>query len=168
MVTILTKENFTETLKEGKWVIDAWKSGCSFCDDYKPTFEEVASKMNGPSGIKFATIKADDARDFVMKYLKFKVGEHAGSPTTIFIENGEMKRRKTGALTAETLTNFVNGKFEETKPETPKNLSPEEYARVASLDQLKVAAYDAMKNRDFHQGLVNLFDTEITRRMTQK
>lgn len=157
MVTILTNDNFEETLKDGNWVVDAWKSGCGYCDEYEPIFDSVASKMNGDSGIKFARIKADDARDFRMKYLKFNVGENAGSPATIFIESGEMKRRKAGKMDADNLSRFVKG--EETK-EAPQQKN----IKDMTIIELQAAAYQLSKQAQFIQGQYDVIEQEIARR----
>lgn len=107
-------KDFAEIIKEGKWVVDAWKSNCGYCDQYAPTFEQVATEST--NGVKFAKVKADDVREFRNAYLMgeeitlpngIKQRKSLGSPTTFIFNNGVKTAVAEGNMPKEALKSFI-------------------------------------------------------------
>ena len=114
----ITELEVNDFIKEGKVVIDFWMERCSNCKEYASIFEEASRKFED---VKFAKLFFDrdskEGSEFKRKYLKADKGEKVTFPVTFFFENGQLKRKTYGLLTAQQLDQFVLG---ETIQDTPE------------------------------------------------
>lgn len=88
-------------------VVESYAENCPACLNYEPIFAEVEAAT---SDYAFASIKVakGDQSDFVAAYMqKGDDGVNIGTPMTFVFENGALKYRYYGMMTAPELTNFI-------------------------------------------------------------
>ena len=98
----LNKDNFQETIKKGKVVVDFWAEWCGPCKMLGPIFEALDEEMDG---ITFAKVDVDDNQDLA--------GEHGvrGIPTMVFFKDGKEINRLVGALPKDALKAKIESIF---------------------------------------------------------
>jgi thioredoxin 1 len=88
----LTQENYSETIKSGKVIIDCWAPWCGPCKMFSPIFEETANEVEG---VTFVKLNTEDAPE-----LAGELGIRS-IPTLIFFNDGEEVGRLSGAMQKE-------------------------------------------------------------------
>ncbi len=101
-VTEVTDSNFETEVMNSKIpvVIDIWAPWCGPCRMYSPIIDEVAKEYEGK--IKFVKINADENEKTVMKFNVSSI------PTTLLIQNGQLKAMNVGAVPKETLKKWIS------------------------------------------------------------
>lgn len=96
-------DDLEEQIKEGKKVVLFYADWCSHCKDLKPTWDEVATKVNKEEKrmlkVNCGGSKKED-KAITEKY------EIDGYPTIIIFENGEPKQYKGGRTEEDLLALF--------------------------------------------------------------
>lgn len=94
---IKNMEDYTKLLSDSNilYVIKIGATWCSHCRKYKPIFEEVASEYENNEKVDFYDADSDN-RDLSDFFTKQQI-EYL--PTTLFIKNGEVLDKTTGAKT---------------------------------------------------------------------
>lgn len=143
MIQELNETTVKDFIKDGKVIVKAWMDDCSFCDDFKPTFE--AAEARHP-GVKFGSINIpkSGSSEFRRNYMKSKPGESAGAPAIFFFEGGNLVRKNHGNIPAEVLDNFILGREmppsqEEIKRKRLYDLFAQKGAVVHDLEKLQAA-----------------------------
>ncbi|MBY0110036.1 MAG: thioredoxin family protein [Candidatus Babeliaceae bacterium] len=91
---IITKDTLPQIQASTKAVIiDAYASWCGPCMYMKPIFEELSKEL--ADRYLFAELNVDDAREIAIQYGVSSV------PTFIFIKDGAIKAKETGAMSKE-------------------------------------------------------------------
>lgn len=88
----ITKDNFDdEVINSDKPVIlDFWAEWCGPCKMYSPVIEELSDEL---TDVKVGKINIDEEFELSQKFKVMSI------PTTIVIENGEMKNKAVGVQT---------------------------------------------------------------------
>lgn len=81
-------------------IVDIWATWCGPCRLYGPIVDEVSKDYEGK--IKFVKIDADANEKTVMKFNVSSI------PTTLFIQNGQLKAMNVGAVPKETLKKWIS------------------------------------------------------------
>jgi thioredoxin 1 len=102
---ILNDKQFeTEVLKSSKPVIvDFWAEWCGPCKMYSPIIEEVAKEFENK--VKLVKVNVDENEALAAKY------NISSIPTTILVENGNIKASFVGAVPKEWLKKWLNSKL---------------------------------------------------------
>lgn len=100
-VTDVNDANFEEEVLKSKIpvVVDIWAPWCGPCRLYSPVVDEVAKDLAGK--VKFVKINSDENEKTVMKFNVSSI------PTTLLIENGQLKAMNVGAVPKETLKKWI-------------------------------------------------------------
>jgi len=94
------KEFDSEVLKSKiPVVIDMWAEWCGPCRMYSPVIEQVSEEYD--KKVKFVKINVDDNESLAQKYNVMSI------PTTLLIENGEIKAMNVGAVPKESLKGWL-------------------------------------------------------------
>lgn len=88
----ITKDNFDdEVINSDKPVIlDFWAEWCGPCKMYSPVIEELSNEL---TDVKVGKINIDEEFELSQKFKVMSI------PTTIVIENGEVKNKAVGVQT---------------------------------------------------------------------
>jgi len=101
---IITKETLAQIQSSTKPVIiDAYASWCGPCMYMKPIFEELSKEL--ADKYLFAELNVDDAREVAIQYGVSSV------PTFIFIKDGVIKAKETGAMSKEDFVDKIKEIF---------------------------------------------------------
>ncbi len=90
----LTTENFEDTIKSGKTLVDFWATWCGPCQMQGPVIEEFADKH---TDIKVGKVNVDDQMALASKYQVMNI------PTLAIFEDGELKNKMVGFHSMEEL-----------------------------------------------------------------
>ncbi|MGC8568261.1 MAG: thioredoxin [Candidatus Micrarchaeia archaeon] len=80
-------------------VIDLWAEWCGPCRMFSPEIEEAAKVFEGKA--KFVKINVDNNPNIASKYNIMSI------PTTLIIQNGEVKAESVGALPKQMLISWL-------------------------------------------------------------
>jgi thioredoxin 1 len=101
---IITKETLAQIQESTKPVIvDAYASWCGPCMYMKPIFQELSKELGDK--YLFAELNVDDAREVAIQYGVSSV------PTFIFIQDGVIKAKETGAMSKEDFVDKIKEIF---------------------------------------------------------
>lgn len=91
----LTKENFDQTIAEGKCLVDFWASWCGPCTMLAPTIEAIGEKYEG--NVKVCKVDIDDQPELASRYGVMSI------PTVIAYNNGAEGSRVVGVQPQEAI-----------------------------------------------------------------
>ncbi|MBN1785852.1 MAG: thioredoxin [Candidatus Methanofastidiosa archaeon] len=93
-------DNFDQLLEEYPYLlVDFWAEWCMPCKMFAPTIEEVAKDMKGRLAV--AKLNVDEARNTALKYNIMSI------PTSMLFKKGKLVDKLTGAVSKQTLKQFV-------------------------------------------------------------
>lgn len=97
MITTLTASNAQSVIdgSQNPVVIDVFATWCGPCMHMKPIFEKVAQEH--ADTYTFAQLNVDEARELAIQYGITSV------PTFLFLKNGKIVGKETGAMSKEDL-----------------------------------------------------------------
>lgn len=101
----LKSDGFDDFVSEGASVIDFYADWCGPCKIMAPRFEEVAKEMKGKVNFAKVDVDNDDSREISERF------EILSIPTLLFIKDGEVVNRITGALSKEDLIDAIEQTF---------------------------------------------------------
>ena len=81
MVRQINSEEFKESIKEGKVVVDLFATWCGPCKMLSPILDEISEEI---TTTKFYKIDVDDNEDIAREYNVMSI------PTVLVFENGEL------------------------------------------------------------------------------
>lgn len=81
MVKQINSDEFKETIKEGKVVVDLFATWCGPCKMLSPVLDEISEEI---TTTKFYKIDVDDNEDIAREYNVMSI------PTVLVFENGEL------------------------------------------------------------------------------
>lgn len=92
MTVNVTAENFDEEVLnyKGKVLVDFWAEWCGPCKMYSPVIEELSDEL---TDVKVGKINIDEEFELSQKFKVMSI------PTTIVMENGEVKNKAVGVQT---------------------------------------------------------------------
>lgn len=102
MILSITRDNFESHIIHAQKpvVIDVFATWCGPCQYMKPVFEELASELK--ENFVFAELNVDEAREIAIQFGISSV------PTFIFLQNGQLKGKETGAMSKEDLKTKIH------------------------------------------------------------
>jgi thioredoxin 1 len=80
-------------------IVDIWAPWCGPCRMYSPIIDETSKEYEGK--VKFVKINADENEKTVMKFNVSSI------PTTLLVQNGQLKAMNVGAVPKETLKKWI-------------------------------------------------------------
>lgn len=96
----ITEDDIEEIQNSEKtYVIDFWAEWCQPCHQLAPEFEQVAEEMED---LEFGKVDMEENQKIGVEYGVRSL------PTILIIQNGEEVARKSGALKAEELRDWIN------------------------------------------------------------
>ncbi len=96
----LNVDNIEETIKDGVTMIDFFAVWCGPCKMIAPVIKELAEDFDGKATI--CKVDTDANKELAIKY------EIRSIPTIIFLKDGEIIDRITGAASKDTFTKKIN------------------------------------------------------------
>lgn len=100
MLLHLKNENLKEEIKEGNILVDFYADWCGPCKMLGPVLEELSEERS----TKIIKVNVDEHEDLAREYGVMSI------PTLIYFEDGKQKKRNTGFLPKEALTNWLEEK----------------------------------------------------------
>ncbi len=98
MVKFVPEENFDETVKEGFWIADFYTDHCGPCKMLDLVIDEIL--YDNPI-INLAKCDIEKSPEYSERF------EITGTPTLIFINDGEVKGRMVGAMDRATVEEYI-------------------------------------------------------------
>jgi thioredoxin 1 len=99
-IKILTSDTYADAVAGGAVVVDFYADWCGPCKMMAPVFEETAKEYEGK--VVFAKINIDENREIA------QANQVMSIPTLIFLKDGEVKDRVSGAIDKDTLKSRVD------------------------------------------------------------
>lgn len=101
MEITLTKDNFNDTLKQGKPVlVDFWATWCGPCRVQSPILAEAAKTLGDTAIV--GKVNVDEQRELAMQYDIMSI------PTLAVFKDGKIVARSTGVTPVNKLIDMVN------------------------------------------------------------
>lgn len=98
----LNSENFENTIKNDKVIVDFWAEWCGPCKQLGPIFKELSTEIDN---VTFAKVDVDENGQIAQDY---KV---RGIPTMIMFENGKEVDRIVGFVPKSSLKQKIESSF---------------------------------------------------------
>lgn len=95
--------NFAEVLSAPSAMVDFWHPMCDHCQDFKPTFEEIATEYH--DSVLVVGAQVDQCKKWADKY------DVDGLPTIIFFKEGQEVYRNEGGLSKDELKALIRQKL---------------------------------------------------------
>jgi thioredoxin 1 len=94
--TVLTKDNFKETIASGTTLVDFWAPWCGPCKIQLPIVEELATELQGKANI--GKVNVDDQPELASEFGIMSI------PTLLIFKDGELQNKLVGLQSKESLT----------------------------------------------------------------
>lgn len=95
--TVLTAENFDETINSGKTVlVDFWAAWCGPCRMLAPTIEEIAVEY--ADKVVVGKVNVDEQPSLAARF------DISGIPTVLVFKNGQVASKNVGVVPKSNLT----------------------------------------------------------------
>jgi thioredoxin 1 len=98
MVKEIKEENFKETIKEGRVLVDCYADWCGPCRMLSPIVDQLSEELKD---INFYKLNVDDAEETSAEYGIMSI------PTLLLFENGELKEQLVGFRSKDELLNIL-------------------------------------------------------------
>lgn len=95
----LTKDNFDETIAEGKCIVDFWAGWCGPCKMLAPMIEQLDEKFGAEA--KICKVDVDDQSELARRFGVMSI------PTVISFSNGEETGKVVGVQPMEALEKLI-------------------------------------------------------------
>ncbi|PIN93721.1 thioredoxin [Candidatus Pacearchaeota archaeon CG10_big_fil_rev_8_21_14_0_10_31_24] len=96
-------DDFDGFVSKGNSVIDFYADWCGPCKIMAPRFDEAASELKGK--VNFAKVDVDGEQELAERFGVMSI------PTIVFIKNGEVVDKVTGAISKEQILSRVKDLF---------------------------------------------------------
>ena len=98
MVKEIKEENFKETIKEGRVLVDCYADWCGPCRMLSPIVDQLSEELKD---INFYKLNVDDAEETSAEYGIMSI------PTLLLFENGELKEQLVGFRSKDELLSIL-------------------------------------------------------------
>jgi thioredoxin 1 len=98
MVKEIKEENFKETIKKGRVLVDCYADWCGPCKMLSPVIDEISEELKD---INFYKLNVDDAEETSAEYGIMSI------PTLLLFENGELKEQLVGFRSKDELLSIL-------------------------------------------------------------
>ena len=98
MVKEIKEEDFKETIKEGRVLVDCYADWCGPCRMLSPIVDQLSEELKD---INFYKLNVDDAEETSAEYGIMSI------PTLLLFENGELKEQLVGFRSKDELLNIL-------------------------------------------------------------
>lgn len=99
----LTDSNFNKEISQGNWIVDFWAEWCGPCKMMAPHFEAAAQSMKGK--VNFAKLNVEENMQIAEQFSIMSI------PTLIFLKDGEVLDRVSGAMPKEAIISHADSTF---------------------------------------------------------
>lgn len=96
----LDSNNFTQTISNGKVMVDFWAPWCMPCQSLLPVIDELGTEFEGKAVI--AKVNVDEQKPLALKFGVMSI------PTVIFFVDGVEKERFVGVQPKAEYVNMLN------------------------------------------------------------
>ena len=94
----IKEEEFNESIKDGKVLVDCFATWCGPCKMMAPLLDEVAKENTTH---KFYKLDIDEAEEIAEEY------EISSIPTLLLFENGELKNKSIGLISKDDIEKLL-------------------------------------------------------------
>lgn len=96
-IITVTKDNFSEVVKEGTIILDFWATWCGPCRMLGPVLEQLSEEEN----IRVGKINVDDEEELAEQF------NISSIPALFLVKDGKVVKKEVGYLPLNTLKEFI-------------------------------------------------------------
>ena len=160
----LTEDTVQEFIKEGTKVIKVWAEKCNPCVQYAPTVDAVLAELPNIEAAALQINLDQQVSPFRRKYMKVKGDIKDLRPAVFLFKDGDLVDALWGINSQDGLHNFLT-KDRTLTPSVQQELNnPHEFAKVASVTDLKASMWELNEGIKNSQMVYEIFFNELQSR----